>query len=108
MPDHDSELVTRHKRAGLIILGKTNTPEFGILPTTEPHAFGPTRNPWNTEHSSGGSSGGSAAAVASGMVADRARQRRRRLDPHSGLVLRPLRPQADARPQSRSARTSAT
>ncbi len=68
VPDHDSELVLRHKRAGLIILGKTNTPEFGFLPTTEPHAFGPTRNPWNTNHSSGGSSGGSAAAVASGMV----------------------------------------
>jgi amidase len=66
--DHDSELVARHKRAGLIVLGKTNLPEVGILPTTEPHAFGPTRNPWNTAHSSGGSSGGSAAAVASGMV----------------------------------------
>src|SRR5207244_8945759 len=50
-------------------LGKTNTPELGILPTTEPEAFGPTRNPWNTGHSTGGSSGGSAAAVASGMVA---------------------------------------
>ena len=49
-------------------MGKTNTPEFGILPTAEPHFFGPTRNPWNTAHSAGGSSGGSAAAVASGMV----------------------------------------
>jgi len=68
VPDHDSELVVRHKKAGLVIVGKTNTPEFGLLPTTEPHAFGPTRNPWNTNHSSGGSSGGSAAAVASGMV----------------------------------------
>jgi len=66
--DHDSELVARHKRAGLIVMGKTNLPEFGILATTEPHAFGPTRNPWNIAHSSGGSSGGSAAAVASGMV----------------------------------------
>jgi amidase len=66
--DHDTELVIRQKKTGLIILGKTNTPEFGILPTTEPHAFGPTRNPWNMNHSAGGSSGGSAAAVASGMV----------------------------------------
>jgi amidase len=68
VPDHDSELVVRQKRAGLVILGKTNVPEFGILPTTEPHLFGPCRNPWNTERTTGGSSGGSAAAVASGMV----------------------------------------
>jgi len=68
VPDHDSELVARIKRAGLIIAGKTNTPEFGILPTTEPDLFGPCRNPWNTERSTGGSSGGSAAAVAAGIV----------------------------------------
>lgn len=67
--DHDSELISRYKRAGLVVLGKTNAPEFGILPTTEPHFFGPTCNPWNTGRSAGGSSGGSAAAVASGMVA---------------------------------------
>lgn len=68
VPDHDSELVTRLKRAGLVIVGKTNVPEFGIQPTTEPQLFGPCRNPWDTERSTGGSSGGSAAAVASGMV----------------------------------------
>jgi amidase len=68
VPDHDSELVVRQKRAGLICVGKTNTPEFGLLPTTEPHHFGPCRNPWNTAHSTGGSSGGSAAAVAAGIV----------------------------------------
>ncbi len=68
VPDHDSELVARLKRAGLVILGRTNVPEFGIMPTTEPQFYGPCRNPWNTERTTGGSSGGSAAAVASGMV----------------------------------------
>jgi amidase len=61
-------LTQRYIDAGFVICGKTNTPELGILPTTEPLRFGPSRNPWNTEHSTGGSSGGSAAAVASGMV----------------------------------------
>ncbi len=68
VPDHDSELVARHKKAGLVVIGKTNTPEFGIVPTTEPHFFGAAHNPWNTDRSTGGSSGGSAAAVAAGMV----------------------------------------
>jgi len=54
--------------AGFVVLGKSATPEFGYLPTTEPLAFGPTRNPWNPGHSTGGSSGGAAAAVASGVV----------------------------------------
>lgn len=69
VPDHDSTLVARLKRAGLIVVGKTNTPELGILPTTEPGLFGPARNPWDTGRTTGGSSGGSAAAVAAGMVA---------------------------------------
>jgi amidase len=62
------ELTQRYIDAGFVICGKTNTPELGILPTTEPRRFGASRNPWNTGHSTGGSSGGSAAAVASGMV----------------------------------------
>lgn len=64
----DQELVVRLRRAGLVILGKTNTPEFGMAPACEPVLFGPTRNPWDPDRSTSGSSGGAAAAVASGMV----------------------------------------
>jgi amidase len=64
----DTYLAQRFKQAGFVTIGKTNTPELGILPTTEPKAYGPSRNPWDTTRSTGGSSGGSAAAVASGMV----------------------------------------
>jgi len=64
----DTVLGSRFRDAGLVTIGKTNLPELGILPTTEPDAYGPSRNPWNTDYSTGGSSGGSAAAVAAGMV----------------------------------------
>jgi len=64
----DSNLVKMHKRAGLVIFGKTNTPEFGMALTTEPTAYGACHNPWNLDYSTGGSSGGSAAAVAAGIV----------------------------------------
>lgn len=69
VPPYDSELVARFKKAGFIIIGKTNLPEFGLMPVTEPHTFGVTRNPWNTDLTPGGSSGGSAAAVAARIVA---------------------------------------
>ena len=67
-PDHDTELVIRFRRAGLIPFGKTNTPELGLTPYTEPERFGPSRNPWNLARTTGGSSGGSAAAVAARIV----------------------------------------
>ena len=64
----DSWLVGRYRQAGLIVVGRTATPELGLVGTTESDATGPTRNPWNTAYSAGGSSGGSAAAVAAGLV----------------------------------------
>jgi amidase len=68
VPAYDSEIVLRWRRAGFVAFAKTNAPEFGLVPTTEPAAFGPTRNPWNLERTAGGSSGGSGAAVAAGIV----------------------------------------
>ncbi len=68
VPEQDSALVRRLREAGAIIVGKTNTPELGILPVTEPDRFGPARNPWDPSRTPGGSSGGSASATASGMV----------------------------------------
>jgi amidase len=64
----DSGLMKRYRSSGVVTLGKTNLPEFGITGTTEPALFGACRNPWNTGHSTGGSSGGSAAAIAAGIV----------------------------------------
>ena len=67
-PDHDAHAVRRLREAGFVVVGTTNMPEMGIMPVTEPHRFGPTRNPWDLERTPGGSSGGSSAAVAAGMV----------------------------------------
>src|SRR4051812_45952210 len=69
VPDEDGNVARRLKRAGAIVIGKTNTPELGILPVTEPEANGPTRNPWDAGRTPGSSSGGSGAAVAAGVVA---------------------------------------
>lgn len=66
--DVTSWLFERIQAAGFVIIGKTNTPEFGLVPATEPETYGPSHNPWNVGHSTGGSSGGSAAAVAAGIV----------------------------------------
>ena len=67
-PTHSAYLVRRLREAGFVVVGTTNMPEFGILPTTEPRHTGPARNPWDTARTPGGSSGGSAAAVAAGRV----------------------------------------
>jgi amidase len=64
----DTELIARFRRAGFVFVGRGNTPELGLVPTTESEAHGPARNPWDPSRSTGGSSGGPAAAVASGMV----------------------------------------
>ncbi|HYI81418.1 MAG TPA: amidase [Thermoleophilaceae bacterium] len=67
-PDYDYGQVRRLKEAGFVIVGKTQTPEFGITPVTNPRRFGPARNPWDPERTTGGSSGGSGGAVACGAV----------------------------------------
>ena len=101
----DTYLGARFRDAGLVTIGKTNTPELGILPTTEPRA--PTGRPatrGTRPRSSGGSSGGSARGGRLGHGADRARQRRRRLDPDPGQRRRPRRAEADPRSGSPRAR----
>jgi amidase len=68
IPSYDSLLMQRYRGAGLILVAKTNTPEFGLTPFTEPRLHGPTRNPWSTEHTTGGSSGGAGAMVGARVV----------------------------------------
>lgn len=64
----DTTLVARYRQAGLVIFGKTNSPELGLMPVTEPKRHGPSRNPWDTQRTPGGSSGGASSAVAAGIV----------------------------------------
>jgi hypothetical protein len=93
----DDLTVARLRKAGAIILGKTNEPEFGHKGTTDNKLFGTTHNPWNRERTAGGSSGGSAAAVAAhGLPGPR--HRHRRVRPHPGELLRHRRAQGIVRP----------
>ena len=66
--DHETAYVTRCKKAGLVFIGRSSSPEFGLNPNTEPRLYGSCHNPWNLEYSAGGSSGGAAAAVAAGIL----------------------------------------
>ena len=66
--DHDSAYVRRCKKAGLVFMGRSSSPEFGLSPNTEPRLYGSCKNPWNLAHSAGGSSGGAAAAVIAGVL----------------------------------------
>ena len=94
----DSEHVARLKRAGLVVFGRTSTCELGLSLTCEPQLYGATKNPWDPARISGGSSGGAAAATGARIV-PMAHERRLRVHPRAGCVLRAGRPQADARPE---------
>ena len=96
VPEVDSTVVERIRAAGAIILGKTNTPEWGLLGHTENRLGDHCRNPWNTAMTTGGSSGGGISCLGALLVGDR--QRRGRVDTHPGEFLRRLRHQADPGP----------
>ena len=102
--DHDSEYTVRLKRAGLVILAKTNTPEMGLAPSTEPRLFGPTRNPVEPCAQRGRLQRWRGGGGGRGHAAHGPRHRRRRIHPHPGLVLRAVRAQAHPRPQSHGTR----
>ena len=95
----ESEHVKRLKAAGLVIFGRTNTCELGLSLTCEPQLHGPTRNPWNLDHISGGSSGGAAAALAARMLPIADASDGFGSIPRARRLLRPGRPQTDPRPQ---------
>ena len=96
IPDEDSIVVERVKAAGAIILGKTNTPEFGHRGTTENLLGEPCRNPWNTARTPGGSSGGAAAGSGSRSIRHIDRQRRGRVHSHTRQLLWAIRHQANS------------
>ena len=98
--DEDSAAVARMREQGAVFLGKTTTPEFGWKGVTDSPLTGLTVNPWDVTKTPGGSSGGAAVAAACGMGVHAYRHRRRRLDPDSRWLLRPVRLQADLRPGS--------
>src|SRR5882724_4430550 len=95
--DHETAYVTRCKKAGLVFIGRSSSPEFGLNPNTEPRLYGSCHNPWNLEYSPGGSSGGGGGSGFRGHSAYGARNRRRRLNPHSSGAVQPVRAQAVTR-----------
>ena len=96
VPDANATCVQKVLDAGAVMLGKTNTPEFGLLGANENRLGEPCRNPWNTERTSGGSSGGAGASIVAGSVRARHGRRRRRLDSDTGQFQRDIRHKADA------------
>ena len=100
-PSEESELVVESfQKAGFVLCGRTNTPEFGPLTVAENSRYGNTVNPWDTSRASGGSSGGALGRGGRWHVPGRPRQRRRRLDPHPGRLHRPGRPEDQPRADS--------